>query len=147
MSSNVYNKECTIMAIKMRAVYFGDKKLKSLAEAISDGAEKKADTIPPAYNVEKVRLLFVCVQGKKNFSDTVMRFFSGLDKSRADNVAFIIEGAEGSGATVINAVKEAGANVIDNVLYVKGGLFASASAADIENAKNWAKDVITSITG
>ena len=76
-----------------------------------------------------------------------MRFFSGLDKSRADNVAFIIEGAEGSGATVINAVKEAGANVIDNVLYVKGGLFASASAADIENAKNWAKDVITSITG
>ena len=130
------------MAIKMRAVYFGDKKLKTLAEAISDGAEKKADTIPPAYNVEKVRLLFVCVQGKKNFSDTVMRFFSGLDKSRADNVAFIIEGA-----TVINAVKEAGANVIDNVLYVKGGLFASASAADIENAKNWAKDVITSITG
>ncbi len=135
------------MAIKMRAVYFGDKKLRTLAEAISDGAEKKADTIPPAYNVEKVRLLFVCIKGSKNLSDTVMRFFTGLDKSRADNVAFIVEGAEGSAEKVINAVKEAGPNVIENVLYVKGGLFASASADEIDKAKIWARDVITSITG
>ena len=135
------------MAIKMRAVYFGSKKLAALAEAISDGAEKKADTIPPAYNVEKVRLLFVCVKGTKNLSDTVTRFFSGLDKSRADNVAFIVEGKEGSASHIMDTVREAGANVIDNVLYVKGGLFASASPADIENAKSWAKDVIDSITG
>lgn len=135
------------MAIKMRAVYYGDKKLRTLAEAISDGAEKKADTIPPAYNVEKVRLLFVCIKGGKSLSDTVMRFFSGLDKSRADNVAFIVEGAEGSAEKVIAAVKEAGSNVIDNVLYVKGGLFASASATEIDEAKNWANSIITSITG
>ncbi len=135
------------MAIKFRAVYFGDKKLRALAEAISDGAEKKADTIPPAYNVEKVRLLIVCVKGAKSYNDTVSRFFSGLDKSRADNVAFIIEGNEGSGATVINTVKEAGTNVMDNVLYVKGGLFASASPADIEQAKAWTKEIIDTITG
>ncbi len=135
------------MAIKMRAVYYGDKKLRTLAEAISEGAEKKADTIPPAYNVEKVRLLFVCIKGKSNFSDTVMRFFTGLDKSRADNVAFIVEGSAGSADKIISAVKETGTNVIDNVLYVKGGLFASASAADIDDAKNWARGIISSITG
>ena len=134
------------MALKFRAVYFGDKKLRTLAEAISDNAEKKADVIPPAYNVEKVRLLFVCVKGSKNFSDTVMRFFAGLDTARAAHVAFIIEGAEGSGEKVISTVKEAGAKVIDDVLYVKGGLFASASAAEIEAAKAWASKIIASVS-
>lgn len=135
------------MAIKFRAVYYGDKKLRALAEAISDGAEKKADTIPPAYNVEKVRLLVICVKAAKSYNDTIQRFFNGLDRSRADNVAFIIEGAEGSGVNVIDSVKEAGANVIGNVMYVKGGLFASASADDIANAKTWFDSIVKEITG
>jgi len=134
------------MALKMRAVYYGSNKMRALAEAVSFEAEKKADTIPPAYNVESVRLLVICVKAAKNYSDTIDRFFGGLDKSRAANVAFIIEGAEGSGQNVIERVKEAGANVISNVLYVKGGLFASAKPEDIQNAKNWLADIIKTIT-
>ena len=135
------------MALKMRAVYYGSKKLKTLAEAISTDAEKKADTIPPAYNVESVRLLVICIKAAKNYSDTIMRFFDALDKQRAANVAFIVEGEEGSVDNVINAVKEAGANVIPNVMYVKGGLFASAKPDEIADAKKWLEEVIKTVTG
>lgn len=134
------------MALKMRAVYYGSKKMKALAEAVSFDAEKKADTIPPAYNVEKVRLLIICVKAAKNYSDTIDRFFGGLDKARADNVAFIIEGAEGSGQNVIERVKEAGTNVIPKVLYVKGGLFASVKPDEIEGAKSWLAEIVKSIS-
>ena len=131
----------------MRAVYYGSRKLKALAEALSFDAEKKADTIPPAYNVESVRLLVVCIKAAKNYSDTIMRFFDALDKQRAANVAFIVEGEEGSIENVINTVKEAGANVIPNILYVKGGLFASAKPEDITQAKGWLDEVIKTVTG
>lgn len=140
-------KEKITMALKMRAVYYGSKKLKAIAEALSTDAEKKADTIPPAYNVESVRLLVVCIKAAKNYSDTIMRFFDALDKQRAANVAFIVEGAEGSVDNVISTVKEAGANVIPSVLYTKGGLFASAKPEDIAEAKKWLEDVIKTVTG
>jgi|GEM_PF-2209676 len=136
------------MAIKFRAVYFGDKKMRTLAESVSDGAEKKADVIPPAYNVEKVRLLVICIKAAKSYNDTIMRFFGALDKSRADNVAFIIEGPEGSGQNVIDTVKnDGGANVVPNIMYVKGGLFASASPDEIAAAKEWFDGIVKSITG
>ena len=135
------------MALKMRAVYYGSKKLKTLAEAISTDAEKKADTIPPAYNVESVRLLVICIKAAKNYSDTIMRFFDVLDKQRAANVAFIVEGEKGGADNVINAVKEAGANVIPDVFYVKGGLFASAKPEEIADAKKWLEEVVKKVTG
>ena len=124
------------------------KKLAALAEAISDGAEKKADTIPPAYNVEKVRLLVVAISLGSSLSEPARRFFAGLDPSRAANVALIVDGTPENAANLVEIIKEAGANVMDDILYVKGGLpfLSKASAADLDAASQWSKKIIASIT-
>ena len=50
--------------------------------------------------------------GKKT-PDNLRRFAMELNKSRADNVAFLIDGTRSDATDVINAVAEAGANVCD----------------------------------
>lgn len=137
------------MAIKMRVLHLTNKgKIRAMAERISDENEIKVDTIPPAYNVEKVRLLVVAISLGSSLSDPARRFFAGLDPSRAANVALIVDGTPENAANLVEIIKEAGANVIDDILYVKGGLpfLSKASAADLDAASQWSKKIIASIT-
>lgn len=121
------------------------KKLKQMADKLCQGTDVKVDDIPPAYNVEKVKLLIVGISPK--LADTnVMRFFGALDASRAANVAFFTDADPAALKKIIDACKEAGTNVIDDILTVKCGLFSSASPADLETVTEWAKKIDASLS-
>lgn len=137
------------MAIKMRVLYLSNKgKLRGMAEQLCKENDIKVDTIPPAYNVEKVRLLVVAISLGSSMADATRRFFAGLDPSRAANVALIVDGTPENAQNLVEIIKEAGANVMDDILYVKGGLpfLSKASAADLDTASEWCKKIIASIT-
>ena len=136
------------MALKMRVLYLSNKgKLRSIAEQLSKENDIKVDTIPPAYNVEKERLLIVAITLGSTLTETARRFFAGLDAKRAANVALIVDGTPENAQMLIDIIKDAGANVMDDVLYVKGGLpfFSKATQADLDTASEWSKKIIASI--
>lgn len=121
------------------------KKLKQMAAKLCEGTDVKVDDIPPAYNVENVKLLVVGISPK--LADTnVMRFFSALDSSRAANVAFFTDAGPEALAKIINACRESGVNVIDDILSVKCGLFSSASSEDLQQISQWEKKIESSLS-
>ena len=99
------------------------KKLNSIAQKLNETNDTAVDTIPPAYNVEKVRLLIVCISPKK-INTNVIRFFDALDKTRAANIAFVTDSDPASLSALCESCKTAGINVIDNIHFFKCGLFS-----------------------
>lgn len=133
----------------MRVLYLSGKgKMKQLAEKLCEGTDVKADTVPPAYNVERTKLLIVGVSLGGTMNVAAERFFTGLDVSRASNVAFFVDGSPEKAKKLIDMVAETGVNVIDDVLYVKGGLplISRASAADYQAVTEWADKIIASLS-
>ncbi len=114
------------MAIKMRILYASGKpKIKNIANMIK--AEKElafnsVDVIPPAYSCDKERIVILAVSAKGDVSDSVRLFCRELTKARAQNVALMIDGDDKAATRLKEILSEAGTNVIDEVLYVKGGL-------------------------
>ena len=94
----------------------------SLASSLAAKNDCRIDTIPPAYSCDKERLVVILATVGKDAPNSLVLFCKELTKARAANVAFIIDGPEEGAAVLKNAVKEAGSNVIDEVLYIKGGL-------------------------
>ena len=114
------------MAIKMRILYAsGKKKIVNIANEIKakyDLAFNSVDVIPPAYPCDKERIVVLAISAKGNVSDAVRLFCRELTKARAQNVALMVDGDEAAANQVKDILKEAGTNVIDEVIYVKGGL-------------------------
>jgi hypothetical protein len=113
--------------MKLRAlVYSGKGKLHTLANEIvakyASDVANSYDKIPPAYSCNKERLVVILATVGKTIDTTLERFLKELTRERANNVAFIVDGpAEGADA-MKKMVADAGANVIDDILFVKGGL-------------------------
>lgn len=114
------------MAIKMRVLYAsGKKKIQALANAIKTQYElafNAVDCIPPAYSCDKERVVILAISAKGEVSDQVTLFCKELTKARAQNVALMIDGDEAVAKKLKAILTEAGTNVVDEVLYVKGGL-------------------------
>ncbi len=113
--------------MKMRVLYAtSKKKLVNIANIITNNyATEKIncmDKIPPAYSCDKERLVVILATVGKDAPNSLVLFCKELTKARTANVAFIIDGAPEGANVLLNAVKEAGANVIEDVLYIKGGL-------------------------
>ncbi len=138
-------KRMIIMAIKMRVVYYS-KNLKTLSEQLSTEADCKADTIPPAYNIEKQKLLVVCTKAFKNVPDDLARFLGSLDKTRAANVVFVIDGKPGSAGNLVDKAGNAGTNVIADTMYIKSNLFGQISAADVAKVTEWKDKIVASLS-
>ena len=131
------------MAIKMRILYAsGKKKIVNIANEIKAKYElafNSVDVIPPAYSCDKERIVVLILSAKGNVSDAVRLFCGELNKTRAQNVALMIDGDEAAATKVKNVLKEAGTNVIDEVLYIKGGLpFLGGSLKPEEKAEIFA---------
>ena len=112
--------------MKMRALVFSGKgKLKAIGEMLAKNGTYAADVIPPAYSCDRERLVVIIASLKSSMPDSFRRFCKELSKDKAQNVALIVDGTEENAKMVADWVSEAGANVIDNILYfpVKG-LFA-----------------------
>ena len=114
------------MAIKMRILYASNKKkMQAFANAIKAQYElafNSVDVIPPAYSCDKERIVILAVSAKGELSDPVIRFSRELTRARAQNVALLIDGDETAANKLKEILTEAGTNVIDEVMYVKGGL-------------------------
>lgn len=125
--------------MKMRVLYAtGKKKLINIADIITNNyATEKVncmDKIPPAYSCDKERLVVILATVGKDAPNHVILFCKELTKVRAANVAFIIDGPVEGAKVLIDGVKEAGSNVIEDVLYIKGGLPFLGSVKDEEKA-------------
>lgn len=136
------------MAIKMRVLHWTNKaKLKTLANDIKaefELAHNAVDAIPPAYSCDKERLVVLCITIKDEPDDKLRLFCRELTKQRAQNVALIIDGTEKGAEYIKNILKEAGTNLIDDVLYFKGGLPFLSKISDDEKkaAFEWAHRVV-----
>ena len=114
------------MAIKMRILYAsGKKKIVNIANEIKAKYElafNSVDVIPPAYPCDKERIVVLAVSAKGDVNDSTRLFCRVLTKARAQNVAFMIDGDTAAANKLKEILTEAGTNVIDEVLFVKGGL-------------------------
>ena len=139
------------MKMKMRVLTATNKgKLLAIADAIS--AEKsnyKADVIPPAYPCETERIVIIVATAASKYSTATEIFCKNLNKSQAQNIAFIIDGTPEKAQYLIDLVKSAGSHVCDEVLYINGGLpfkFAKKISAE-ESAKvsEWLEKTLKSL--
>ena len=140
------------MAIKMRVLYWTNKaKLKALANELKQEfelAHNAVDAIPPAYSCDKERMVVLCISIKDEPDDKLRLFCRELTKQRAQNVALIIDGNEKGASYIKNILKEAGTNLIDEVLYFKGGLPFLSKISDDEKkaAFAWAHRVVDQLS-
>ena len=127
----------------------GKKKMLNLANMIKTQytlAFNAVDKIPPAYPCDKERIVLLAISAKGSVNDSVRLFCRELTKLRAQNVALIIDGDAAAASNLKSILAEAGTNVIDEVLYVKCGLFGSAVKPEEKTAAcAWVDRVIANL--
>lgn len=138
------------MAIKMRVLCYPEKKkliaIGNMIKAEYDLNVNSVDRIPPAYSCDKERLVILATNIKGNLPDDYRLFVRELTKARAANVAIIAAGDDACIERTKELIKEAGANVIDDVKKIKMGLFDSkVSDAEKTEILDWVKKTIDSI--
>ena len=115
------------MAIKMRYLYASNKKkFATIGEIIKQKFElsvnNAVDVIPPAYPCDKERFVFIGLTIKDEPENKVRLFCQQLDKTKAANVALIVDGNEKGANAVKDILAAAGTNVFPEIFYIKGGL-------------------------
>ena len=138
------------MAIKMRVLCYPEKKkLLAIGNMIKAEYElnvNSVDRIPPAYSCDKERLVILATNIKGSLPDDYRLFVRELTKARAYNVAIIAAGDDACVERTKELIKEAGANVIEDVKKIKMGLFDN-KVSDVEKAEilEWVKNTIASL--
>ena len=139
------------MAIKMRVLYWSNKaKMKTIANEIKNEFNltmNAVDKIPPAYSCDKERIVILCISIKEEPEDQLRLFCNGLSKQRAQNVALIIDGNEKGAKYVKDMIIKAGTNLIDEVLFIKGGLpfFSKLGDEERKTVMEWAYRVVDNL--
>ena len=138
------------MAIKMRVLCYPEKKkLLAIGNMIKAEYElnvNSVDRIPPAYSCDKERLVILATNIKGSLPDDYRLFVRELTKARAYNVAIIAAGDDACVEKTKELIKEAGANVIEDVKKIKMGLFDN-KVTDVEKAEilEWVKNTVASL--
>ncbi len=139
------------MAIKMRVLCDSKKgKINTLATMIQheyDLPINALDKIPPAYSCDKERVVILMLSLKGEPDNYLRLFCQEMTKARAQNTALIIDGTEAAAKAIKAILKEAGTNVIDEVLYIKGGfaLFKSVTEEEKEQVRAFCKRVVENL--
>ncbi|MEE0969713.1 MAG: hypothetical protein U0M06_10110 [Clostridia bacterium] len=133
------------MSIKMRVlVSVPKKKILNLAGIIKnefDLVPNAVDNIPPAYSCDKERIVILAVPAKIN--EATRKFCNELNKTRAANVAILIDGTADDAKSLKEILTSAGTNVIDEVFCTKCGLFSGAVKPEESKALiEWVNRVI-----
>lgn len=138
------------MKFKMRVLHFAKAgNADAIAAAIAKDQGANCDQIPPAYNCENEKLIFVCAEGNKKSDKAVVEFVKYLNTDRVKNIAFLSVG----GAEAVDELKALassnGINVVGDthVCQVKGGLFKKGKVTDddIKAAVAWASKIVDSL--
>ena len=128
------------MAIKMRYLYAsGKKKFVTVGEYIKQKFaltnNNAVDVIPPAYPCDKERFVFIGISIKDEPENKVRLFCQQLDKTKAANVALIVDGNEKGAKSLKDMLTAEGTNVFPEILFINGGLpFLSSLKADEKKA-------------
>ena len=138
------------MAIKMRVLYASNKgKIATMANMIKAEFQLPVNAVDkveqPAYPCDKERLVILMTSLKNEPSDVARRFYGELNKTRAQNVALVIDGPEAAANRMKEILKAAGTNVIDEVLYVKTGFLPFMSSVKEEEKTallEWAHRIV-----
>ena len=87
--------------------------------------------------------MILALSGKGDLPDDLRLFCRELTKVRAANVALLVEGNAAFADGVKAILKDAGTNVIDDVLYIKAGLPFLSGIKPEEKATilDWVKKV------
>lgn len=137
--------------MKMRAlVVSGKGKLKTIGEILAKNGTYAADVIPPAYSCDRERLVVIIATLRSSMPDSFRRFCQELSKDKAQNVALIVDGSETDAKMVADWIANAGANVIDNILYfpVKGlfaGFSKNLTVEETTKVNNWYEAVVAAL--
>ena len=139
------------MAIKMRVLYSSPKgRIAAMAKMVHGEFAlpiNAVDKIPPAYSCDKERLVILMLSVKGEPEDQLRLFCRELTKARAQNVALVIDGNEAAANRMKEILAEAGTNVFEEVLYVKGGLSFLKGVKDEEKAEllAWAHRIVDNL--
>ena len=132
------------MSIKMRVLVASPKKkMTTLANNIKNEfglVPNAVDNSPPAYSCDKERIVILAIPAKQN--STVEKFCKELNKTRAANVAILIDGTADDAASLKETLRTAGTNVIDEVFCTKCGLFGGVKPEENTALIEWVNRVI-----
>ena len=142
--------------MKMRVVTATSKgKLLTVAEQIAKIGESSyaVDSIPPAYPMERERLVVIVATLNTNMPSSFSIFCKDMSKDRTANVALVVDGtaekAKDAVAIVREAVASAGAHFCEDILYIQGGLpfkfFKKTTPAEDEAVKAWTEKLLSSL--
>ena len=138
------------MAIKMRVLCYPEKKkllaIGNMIKAEYDLSINAVDRIPPAYPCDKERIVILATNIKGELKDDYRLFLGRLSKAGAANVAILAAGDDACVEKTKELIKEAGANVIEDVKKIKMGLFDN-KVSDEEKAEilEWVKNTVASL--
>ncbi len=136
------------MAMKMKVFHYPEKgKIATFTAGLAEALQVKVDKIPPAYDCNRERVLFLGVSSGKMIDDILSRYLRGLDTERVQHVAIFTDAADSTVEEMKALVTAAGANVID-VKKVKGSLFPFLSGVkpeEMEDLKAWANGIVAQL--
>lgn len=138
--------------MKMRVLYFSNKgKMSSFAYAIGESQNCGVDVIPPAFSCDKERLVILGLSLKKEPENAVRLFCRELTKQRSQYVAIFTDAAQDSPAlkTIKEVLKEAGTTLINDILFVDGGMplkfIKKITPEEREKAVKWTESIVTKV--
>ena len=122
-----------------------------LASAIAKENSVKVDQIPPAYQPENERVIFISYES--NYSDSkVEKFLKTLTTAKCKSVAFIVVGEDTKNLdSYKKIVQDLGIKVHDEVYHVKlgGGLFKKGKLTEehVKGALEWSRKIMDVMAG
>ena len=138
------------MAIKMRVLYDSKKKgMGQFAKAIATKYELAINAtsgkFPPEYPCDKERIVVLGLSAKGELSDDVRRFCSELNKTRAYNVALLVDGDQATADKIAELIKNAGTNLVGVKVISLGGflMFGGTLTPELETELvQWVDDMV-----
>lgn len=127
------------MAIKMRVLYNSKKKgMAQFASAVAAKYELPINAtsgkFPPEYPCDKERIVVLGLSAKGELADDVRRFCAELNKTRAYNVALLIDGNQETADSVAEIIRNAGTNLVGVKVINLGGflMFGGTLTPELE---------------
>ena len=127
------------MAIKMRVLHDSKKKgMGQFAKAVATKYELPINAtsgkFPPEYPCDKERIVVLGLTAKGELSDELRRFCAELNKTRAHNVALLVDGDQATADKIAEIIKNAGTHLVGLKVISLGGflMFGGTLTPELE---------------
>lgn len=138
------------MAIKMRVLYNSKKKgMAQMADVIRTEYDLPVNAVdgnfPPAYPCDKERIVILGISAKGTVADNFRLFCCELNKSRAANVALVVDGDQATADKVSEYIRSAGSNLVGTKIINLGGFgpFGGTLTNELRSELLiWVKDMV-----